>query len=70
MREMLPPLRHCGNGLDKEVALVTDSRFSGYEVSRPHISPEPPAKHCIRPGGHYFHQYPEYRLDLLVPKRC
>jgi dihydroxy-acid dehydratase len=42
MQEMLSPHRLAGMGMDKEVALITDGRFSGASRSSAigHISPE------------------------------
>jgi len=72
MREMLLPTSAiAGMGLDKEVALVTDGRFSGATrgASIGHVSPE------AQRGGNIAYvcegdmieiNIPEYRIDLLV----
>ncbi|MDD4772377.1 MAG: dihydroxy-acid dehydratase [Eubacteriales bacterium] len=72
MREMLLPTSAiAGMGLDKEVALVTDGRFSGATrgAAIGHISPEayregPVAYVCE--GDIIEIDIPEYRIDLLV----
>ncbi len=72
MREMLMPTSAiAGMGLDKEVALITDGRFSGATrgAAIGHVSPE------ARRGGNIAYvkegdmieiNIPEYRIDLLV----
>jgi dihydroxy-acid dehydratase len=72
MREMLGPTSAiAGMGLDKEVALVTDGRFSGASrgASIGHISPEameggPIA--LVREGDRIQIDIPGRRVDLLV----
>lgn len=72
MREMLSPTSAiAGMGLDREVALLTDGRFSGASrgASIGHISPEaaeggPIA--LIREGDRIRINIPECRLDILV----
>jgi len=72
MREMLSATSAiAGMGLDKEVALVTDGRFSGATrgASIGHVSPEAAAGGNIayvREGDIVSINIPEYRLDLLV----
>jgi dihydroxy-acid dehydratase len=72
MREMLLPTSAiAGMGLDKEVALITDGRFSGATrgAAIGHVSPE------AQRGGNIAYvcegdmieiNIPEYRIDLLV----
>ncbi len=72
MREMLMPTSAiAGMGLDKEVALITDGRFSGATrgAAIGHVSPE------ARRGGNIAYvregdiieiNIPEYRIDLLI----
>lgn len=72
MREMLSPTSAiAGMGLDKEVALLTDGRFSGASrgASIGHISPEameggPIA--LVQEGDRIKVDIPEKRVDLLV----
>jgi len=72
MREMLSPTSAiAGMGLDREVALLTDGRFSGASrgASIGHISPE--ATECgpialIEEGDRIKIDIPNCRLDLLV----
>lgn len=72
MREMLSPTSAiAGMGLDREVALLTDGRFSGASrgASIGHISPEgmeggPIA--LIEEGDRIRIDIPQYRLELLV----
>ncbi|HHU22682.1 MAG TPA: dihydroxy-acid dehydratase [Clostridiales bacterium] len=72
MREMLSATSAiAGMGLDKEVALVTDGRFSGATrgAAIGHISPEAAAGGNIayvREGDIISINIPEYRIDLLV----
>ncbi len=74
MREMLSPTSAiAGMGLDREVALLTDGRFSGASrgASIGHISPEaaeggPIA--LVREGDRIKIDISGYRLDLLVPE--
>ena len=72
MREMLSPTSAiAGMGLDKEVALITDGRFSGATrgASIGHISPE-----AVRGGLIAYVQngdiisinIPEYKIELMV----
>ncbi|MCG8526475.1 MAG: dihydroxy-acid dehydratase, partial [Opitutales bacterium] len=72
MREMLSPTSAiAGMGLDKDVALITDGRFSGASrgASIGHISPEameggPVA--LISEGDTISIDIPKGRLDVLV----
>ncbi len=72
MREMLAPTAAiAGIGLDKEVALITDGRFSGATrgASIGHVSPEaaeggPIA--FVRNGDRIRIDIPNHRMDLLV----
>ncbi|SMC72612.1 dihydroxy-acid dehydratase [Papillibacter cinnamivorans] len=72
MREMLSPTSAiAGAGLDKEVALITDGRFSGATrgASIGHVSPEgadggPIA--LIREGDQIAIDIPNYSIHLLV----
>jgi dihydroxy-acid dehydratase len=72
MREMLSPTSSiAGMGLDKEVALLTDGRFSGATrgASIGHITPEAAAGGpigLIREGDRIRIDIPEKRLDLLL----
>ena len=74
MREMLSPTSAiAGMGLDKEVALVTDGRFSGATrgAAIGHISPEacnggPIA--FVREGDTIAIDIPNFRLDLDIPE--
>jgi dihydroxy-acid dehydratase len=72
MREMLTPTSAvAGMGLDKEVALITDGRFSGATrgASIGHISPEAAAGGIIgliEEGDRILIDIPAYRLELLV----
>ena len=74
MREMLSPTSAiAGMGLDKEVALVTDGRFSGATrgAAIGHISPEacnggPIA--FVREGDTISIDIPNFRLDLDIPE--
>lgn len=72
MREMLSPTSAiAGMGLDKEVALLTDGRFSGASrgASIGHISPEAmeggPIS-LVQEGDRIKIDIPEKRVDLLV----
>ncbi|MGI5899918.1 MAG: dihydroxy-acid dehydratase [Christensenellales bacterium] len=74
MREMLSPTSAiAGMGLDKEVALITDGRFSGATrgAAIGHISPEAnlggPIAY-VKEGDMVSIDIPSYRLDLLVPQ--
>ncbi len=72
MREMLTPTSTiAGMGLDKEVALITDGRFSGATrgASIGHVSPEAAAGGVIalvEEGDIIRIDIPDLRLDLLV----
>ena len=72
MREMLSPTSAiAGMGLDKEVALITDGRFSGATrgAAIGHISPEAalggPIAY-VKEGDTISIDIPNYTLDLLV----
>jgi dihydroxy-acid dehydratase len=75
MREMLSPTATiAGIGLDKEVALITDGRFSGASrgASIGHITPEAAAGGpigIVREGDMIRIDIPGKRLDLLVDER-
>ncbi len=72
MREMLSPTSAiAGMGLDKEVALITDGRFSGATrgASIGHVSPEAAAGGpiaLVEEGDTVSIDIPAGRLDLLV----
>lgn len=72
MREMLTPTSAiAGMGLDKEVALITDGRFSGATrgASIGHVSPEAASGGLIglvEEGDLIEIDIPGYRLQLLV----
>ena len=72
MREMLSPTATlAGMGLDKEVALITDGRFSGASrgASIGHITPEAAAGGpigIVREGDRIRVDIPGKRLDLLI----
>lgn len=72
MREMLTPTSAvAGMGLDREVALITDGRFSGatHGASIGHISPEAAAGGpiCLVEEGDLIRiNIPACRLDLMV----
>ena len=72
MREMLSPTAAiAGIGLDKEVALITDGRFSGASrgASIGHITPEAAAGGpigIVREGDRIRVDIPGKRLDLLI----
>ncbi len=72
MREMLSPTSAiAGMGLDKEVALITDGRFSGATrgASIGHISPEAVRGGLIayvQDGDIISINIPEYKIELLV----
>jgi dihydroxy-acid dehydratase len=72
MREMLMPTSAiAGMGLDKEVALITDGRFSGATrgAAVGHVSPEAQRGGNIayvKEGDMIEINIPEYRLELLV----
>ncbi len=70
MREMLTPTSLItGIGLDKEVALITDGRFSGatHGASIGHVSPEAAAKGpiaAVREGDMINIDIPNHKLDV------
>ncbi len=72
MREMLSPTSAiAGMGLDKDVALITDGRFSGATrgASIGHISPEAVSGGAIayvKNGDIISINIPEYRIELKV----
>ena len=75
MREMLSPTSAiCGMGLDKEVALITDGRFSGATrgAAIGHVSPEAMEGGTIalvKDGDMIDIDIENCRLDLLVPEK-
>jgi len=75
MREMLTPTSAiAGMGLDKEVALITDGRFSGASrgASIGHISPEAAAGGLIgiiEDGDIISIDIPNNKLELLVDEK-
>jgi dihydroxy-acid dehydratase len=75
MREMLTPTATiAGIGLDKEVALITDGRFSGASrgASIGHITPEAAAGGpigVVKDGDRIRVDIPGKRLDLLVDEK-
>lgn len=72
MREMLSPTSAiAGMGLDKDVALITDGRFSGATrgASIGHVSPEAVrggAIAYVKDGDIISINIPEYRIELRV----
>jgi len=70
MREMLTPTSMlAGRGLDKEVALITDGRFSGATrgAAIGHVSPEAASRGpiaAIREGDIIKIDIPNYKLDV------
>ena len=72
MREMLSPTSAiAGMGLDKDVALITDGRFSGATrgASIGHVSPEATSGGLIayvKDGDIISINIPEYRIELKV----
>ena len=72
MREMLSPTSAiAGMGLDKDVALITDGRFSGATrgASIGHVSPEAASGGAIayvKDGDIISINIPEYKISLLV----
>lgn len=72
MREMLTPTSSiAGMGLDRDVALITDGRFSGGTrgAAIGHVSPEAASGGPIafvRDGDRILIDIPNRRLDLLV----
>lgn len=75
MREMLSPTSAiAGMGLDKEVALITDGRFSGATrgASIGHVSPEAAVGGpigLVKEGDEIFIDIPNGRLDLMVDEK-
>jgi dihydroxy-acid dehydratase len=75
MREMLSPTAAiAGIGLDREVALITDGRFSGASrgASIGHITPEAAAGGpigIVREGDRIRVDIPGKRLDLLIDEK-
>ncbi len=75
MREMLSPTSAiAGMGLDKEVALITDGRFSGATrgASIGHISPEAARGGLIayvKEGDIISINIPEYKIELKVDEK-
>ena len=75
MREMLAPTASiAGMGLDKDVALITDGRFSGATrgASIGHISPEAAEGGLIalvKEGDEIEIDIPNYKISLNVPER-
>ncbi|MGM9665144.1 MAG: dihydroxy-acid dehydratase [Eubacteriales bacterium] len=72
MREMLSPTSAiAGMGLDKDVALITDGRFSGATrgASIGHVSPEASSGGTIayvKDGDMIYINIPEYKIELKV----
>ena len=72
MREMLSPTSAiAGMGLDKDVALITDGRFSGATrgASIGHVSPEAVSGGIIayvKDGDIISINIPEYKIELMV----
>lgn len=72
MREMLSPTSAiAGMGLDKDVALITDGRFSGATrgASIGHVSPEAVrggAIAYVKDGDIISINIPEYKIELMV----
>ena len=72
MREMLNPTSAiCGMGLDKEVALITDGRFSGATrgASIGHVSPEAASGGNIayvKDGDIISIDIPNYKIELKI----
>ena len=71
MREMLSPSAIAGMGLDKEVALITDGRFSGATrgAAIGHISPEAVQGGLIayvKDGDMISINIPEHKIELKV----
>ena len=70
MREMLTPTSLLsGIGMDKEVALITDGRFSGATrgAAIGHVSPEAASKGpiaAVREGDIISIDIPHYKLDV------
>jgi dihydroxy-acid dehydratase len=74
MPEMLTPTSLLsGMGMDKEVALITDGRFSGATrgAAIGHVSPEAAARGpiaALQDGDIIWIDIPEYRLDVELPE--
>jgi len=74
MREMLSPTSAiAGRGLDREVALITDGRFSGASrgASIGHVTPEAAAGGpigVVRDGDRIRVDIPAKRLDVMIPE--
>jgi len=70
MREMLTPTSLLsGSGLDKEVALITDGRFSGGSrgAAIGHVSPEAASRGpiaALRDGDMISIDIPNYKLEV------
>ena len=75
MREMLTPTSLLsGMGMDKEVALITDGRFSGATrgAAIGHVSPEAASRGpiaALRDGDIIKIDIPNYRLDVELSER-
>ena len=75
MREMLSPTSAiAGMGLDKDVALITDGRFSGATrgASIGHVSPEAVSGGLIayvKEGDLISINIPEYSIELKVDEK-
>jgi len=75
MREMLTPTSMiAGMGLDKQVALITDGRFSGATrgASIGHVSPEAASRGpiaAVRNGDIISIDIPNYKLELKLSQR-
>jgi len=75
MREMLTPTSLItGIGLDKEVALITDGRFSGATcgASIGHVSPEAASRGpiaAVKEGDIININIPEYKLDVELTEK-
>jgi dihydroxy-acid dehydratase len=74
MQEMLSPTSYIvGLGLGDQVALITDGRFSGGTAGAciGHVSPEAVEGGPIgllRPGDRLRIDFPNRRIDILVPE--
>ena len=74
MREMLSPTSAiAGMGLDKDVALITDGRFSGATrgAAIGHVSPEAVRGGLIayvKEGDLISINIPQYQIELKVPE--
>jgi dihydroxy-acid dehydratase len=75
MREMLTPTSIiAGMGLDKEVALITDGRFSGATrgASIGHVSPEAASRGpiaAVKDGDIIDIDIPNYKLEIKLTKK-